>query len=311
MSSNQSTAAAGAHGAAPAAGSGQRGGAWRMVAAMALSGTIGWFVVTSGQPPVDVVFFRCLFGGAALLGTLALRRGWQPMRRAEWGWLALGGVTLILNWLCLFSAYAYSGISVSTVVYHTQPFFLLLLAALFQREAIAPGRLAWLVLAFGGVVLITGIEHGGAGRGMLAGVGLAMLAALLYAITTMATRRLKGIPAGQIAGLQMVLGVLMLSPLAHPAVASFDGRTWGALLALGLVHTGVMYTLLYGAFQRLNVLSIATLSFVYPLVAIVIDVLVFGVVLTALQLAGMAMILLAVVGNQLGWAPWQRRRAGD
>ncbi|WP_420994005.1 DMT family transporter [Cupriavidus sp. 30B13] len=282
------------------------GGAWRMVAAMVLSGTIGWFVVASGQPPVDVVFFRCLFGGVALLGTLALRRGWQPMRGADWGWLALGGVTLILNWLCLFSAYAHSGISVSTVVYHTQPFFLLLLAALFQREAIAPGRLAWLVLAFAGVVLITGLEHGGAVRGVLAGVGLAMLAALLYAVTTMATRRLKGIPAGQIAGLQMALGVVLLLPLAHPAVAGFGARTWGALLALGLVHTGVMYTLLYGAFQRLGVLSIATLSFIYPLVAIAIDVVVFGVVLTPLQLAGMAMILLAVVGNQLGWAPWRR-----
>ncbi|WP_458762708.1 DMT family transporter [Cupriavidus basilensis] len=286
------------------------GGAWRMVAAMALSGTIGWFVVTSGQSPLDVVFFRCIFGGAALLGTLALRRGWQPMRARDWGWLALGGVTLILNWLALFSAYSYSGISVSTVVYHTQPFFLLLLAALFQREAIAPGRLAWLVLAFGGVVLITGLEHGGATGGMLAGVGLAMLAALLYAITTMATRRLKGIPAGQIAGLQMAMGVVMLFPLAHPAVETFGGRTWGALLALGLVHTGVMYTLLYGAFQRLNVLSIATLSFVYPLVAIVIDVLVFGVVLTPLQLAGMALILLAVIGNQLGWNPLRRARAG-
>ncbi|MGN5476766.1 hypothetical protein ACTMU2_06750 [Cupriavidus basilensis] len=32
------------------------GGTWRMIAAMAMSGTIGWFVVTSGQPTIDVVF---------------------------------------------------------------------------------------------------------------------------------------------------------------------------------------------------------------------------------------------------------------
>jgi len=285
------------------------GGAWRMIAAMALSGTIGWFVVTSGQSPIDVVFFRCLFGGAALLGALTLQRGWVRMDRARLGWLALGGVTLILNWLCLFSAYSYSGISIATVVYHTQPFFLLMLTAVFQREPFPFARLPWLLLAFAGVVLITGLDHGASGGGMIFGIGLAMLAALLYAITTMATRRLQGIAPGQIAGLQMVLGVLMLAPLAHPAASTFDGRTWRALLALGLVHTGVMYTLLYGAFQRLNVVSIATLSFIYPLVAIVIDVTVFHVVLSPLQLAGMALVLLGVIANQLGWSVPLRIRA--
>ncbi|PZX21769.1 conserved hypothetical protein, DUF6; putative membrane protein [Cupriavidus phytorum] len=287
----------------------QPGGTWRMAAAMVLSGTIGWFVVTSGQPPLDVVFFRCLFGGAALLGVLTLQRGWVRMTRAQAGWLVLGGVTLVLNWLALFSAYAYSGIAIATVVYHTQPFFLLLLTSVLQREPFPFARLPWLVLAFAGVMLITGLEHGAGGASMLAGIGLGLLAALLYAVTTLATRRLQAIPPGQIAGLQMVLGVLMLAPLAHPAAGSYGGGTWAALLALGLVHTGVMYTLLYGAFQRLSVVSIATLSFIYPLVAIVIDVMVFGVVLGPLQVAGMALVLLGVVANQLGWALPLRRRA--
>ncbi|WP_373379059.1 DMT family transporter [Cupriavidus nantongensis] len=285
------------------------GGTWRMAAAMVLSGTIGWFVVTSGQPPLDVVFFRCLFGGAALLGALTLQRGWVRMSRAQAGWLVLGGVTLVLNWLALFSAYAYSGIAIATVVYHTQPFFLLLLTSVLQREPFPFARLPWLLLAFAGVMLITGLEHGAGGASMLAGIGLGLLAALLYAVTTLATRRLQAIPPGQIAGLQMVLGVLMLAPLAHPPAGSYGGVTWAALLALGLVHTGVMYTLLYGAFQRLSVVSIATLSFIYPLVAIVIDVMVFGVVLGPLQVAGMALVLLGVVANQLGWALPLRRRA--
>ncbi len=37
-------------------------GSLRMSAAMVLSGTIGWFVVASGQPVVDVVFWRCVLG---------------------------------------------------------------------------------------------------------------------------------------------------------------------------------------------------------------------------------------------------------
>ena len=85
------------------------------------------------------------------------------MDTRQWSWLALGGIALILNWICLFSAYRYSGISIATVVYHTQPFFLLWLVALFQRERVGAGRLPWLLLAFAGVVLITGLEHGGSG----------------------------------------------------------------------------------------------------------------------------------------------------
>lgn len=284
----------------PGATVNQPGGVWRMVAAMALSGTIGWFVVTSGQSPRDVVFFRCVFGALSLLGMLTLRRGWVRLDKRSAAWLALGGVTLVLNWLCLFSAYHYSGISVSTVVYHTQPFFLLILGTLIQREPFPLARLPWLVVAFGGVVLITGLEHGAVG-GMAAGIGLALAAALLYAITTLATRRLSGIAPGQIAGLQMVIGIIMLAPLAHPPVASFDAKTWGALLALGLIHTGFMYTLLYGAFQRLSMVSIATLSFVYPLVAIVIDVIAFDLRLDALQILGMVLVLLGVIANQLNW----------
>ncbi|TIU58568.1 MAG: EamA/RhaT family transporter, partial [Mesorhizobium sp.] len=42
-------------------------GTVEMTAAMAILGTIGWFVVLSGQPAIDVVFWRCAFGAATLL----------------------------------------------------------------------------------------------------------------------------------------------------------------------------------------------------------------------------------------------------
>lgn len=44
-----------------------RRGTLEMTAAMLISGTIGWFVLVSGQPVLDVVFWRCVFGAATLL----------------------------------------------------------------------------------------------------------------------------------------------------------------------------------------------------------------------------------------------------
>ena len=279
-----------------------KGGVWRMALAMSLSGTIGAFVLLSGQTPQTVVLYRCLLGAAALLGWLAWRGGWKRPTLPALGWIALGAASLILNWLCLFSAYRLSSISIATVVYQTQPFFLLLLAALLQRELPAWHKLPWLALAFAGVALSTGIDLHGAHGDLLSGVLLALAAALLYALTTLATRKLGGYAPAQIAGLQLLMGVAVLAPMAEVAPVHFDTAAWASLLIIGLVHTGVVYELMYAAFQRLRADAIASLSFIYPLVAIAVDLLLFHTRLTPLQCVGMAMILASVVANQRGVA---------
>jgi drug/metabolite transporter (DMT)-like permease len=285
-----------------------RSGTWRMLVAMALSGTIGLLVVESGQPPEVVVFFRCLIGGAGLLAWLAWTRGWLPMSRRDLGWLVLGGAALVVNWLCLFSAYRYTSISVATVVYHTQPFMLVALAALFQGERIAAGRLPWLVLAMVGVVLSSGLEWGsGSVRPAWQGVALACTAAVLYAIVTLATQRLKHLPPAQIAAVQMGVGVLMLAPLALPLDAPLGARGLAAVAVLGAVHTAFMYTLMYAAFQRLSSQAIAALSFTYPAVALLVDLAWYQAVPATGQWLGMVLIVVAVVAHRLGWDLFQHR----
>jgi drug/metabolite transporter (DMT)-like permease len=118
-----------------------------MVLAMALSGTIGLLVVESGLPVLWVVWLRCLLGGLGLAAWVLWSGQWSRPSWRESGWLLLGAVALIVNWLCLFRAYEYSGIAIATVVYHVQPFLLLLLAALLQGEPLPLNRLPWLVLA--------------------------------------------------------------------------------------------------------------------------------------------------------------------
>lgn len=48
-----------------------RRGSWEMVGAMLISGTIGWFVLVSGVPVIEVVFWRCVIGALTLAGVLA------------------------------------------------------------------------------------------------------------------------------------------------------------------------------------------------------------------------------------------------
>ena len=270
----------------------------QMVAAMVISGTIGVFVVGSGQPPLTVVLLRCLIGAAALLGWLARSGDWRPVDLHAAKWIALGAAALIGNWLCLFAAFKLAGISIATVVYHVQPFILVLLAALTQREPLDRRKLPWLLLAFAGVAFTTGIDSGGGAAGMAAGVLLALVAAFLYAVATLATRKLKAYAPAQIAGLQLALGSLVLTPMASIEPHAISSGQWTCLVVVGLVHTGLVYNLMYGAFQRLRAEAIAGLSFIYPLVAMLADYAVFDTRLGLWQWAGVGMILLSLAGSQ-------------
>lgn len=281
----------------------------QMLVAMVLSGTIGLFVLASGQPAMTVVLLRSLIGGLSLLALLYWQGGWQDLNARQVKWLVLGATALIINWLCLFSAYRLSSISIATVVYHVQPFFLLILLAMTQKDGQILRKLPFLLLAFAGVVLSSGLDirqdflrsTDGHFSQALAGALLALLAALLYAFATLATRKLQGIAPAQIAGLQLLTGALVLMPMADLSSWSWHWQSWGSLLLLGFVHTGLMYKLMYDAFQKLNATSIATLSFIYPLVALLVDVWFFSTILSAVQLLGMAMILIAVLANQREW----------
>lgn len=286
----------------------QRRGALEMAAAMVISGTIGWMVLASGRPVAEVVFWRCLLGAATLLPVCAWlgQLRWPPMRGRQWALAVAGGVALVANWLLLFAAYARTSISVATVVYNTQPFMLVGLGALLLGERPGRARLPWLLLSFGGVLLIVQARPGGQGAAYLEGVALALAAALCYALAALLAKKLHGVPPPLISLTQTLVGALLLWPFAWQGGAP-GAASWPWLAALGVVHTGLMYVLLYGAIQRLPTPAIGALSFLYPLVALGVDMLVFGLRPGWLQWLGGAAVLLGAAGTVLGWAPQRGR----
>jgi drug/metabolite transporter (DMT)-like permease len=282
-----------------------------MVAAMLISGTIGWFVLVSGVPVVEVVFWRCVIGAVTLLvvcwlmGYLRL----ELLSYAKLGLAMLSGVAIVGNWLLLFESYAKASISISTAVYNVQPFMLVMLAAVFLGEKITVQKLAWLSVAFVGMLAIV-TAHGdqqNTGDDYLAGVGLALGAAFLYAIAALIIKRLKEVPPHLMALIQVTTGALLLAPLMQWQSLSASMDSWAALLTLGVVHTGLMYVLLYGAIQKLPTAITGALSFIYPIAAIFVDWIAFGHRLGWLQWLGVAAILLAAAGLQRGW--WWRPKA--
>jgi drug/metabolite transporter (DMT)-like permease len=290
--------------------SAERFGTLQMSAAMALSGTLGFFVLESGQTPFNVVFFRCLFGALALLvycharGLLARRY----FTRRTLLLAAAAGAALVMNWVLLFSAYRLASISLSTAVYNFQPFFLMALGALFLGERPGVAKVAWAAVAFSGLLLLLDLKvaqvslHDAHLLGLLLGMG----AGALYAVTAIIVKRLSGIPPHLLALVQAAVGIVMLAPVADFSTLPGSLSQWGCLVVLGVVHTCLMYILLYSAIQKLATPVIAALSFIYPAVAILVDYAFFGQRLDIAQAMGISLILLAVAGVTLNWRLWPR-----
>lgn len=281
-----------------------------MTAAMIIIGTISWFVVISGQSVLDVVFWRCVFGAVALFVICA---GMGLLRRVlnlnTLGWAILGGVAIVTNQLMLFKSFSLSSISVSAVTHSTQPFILVGLGAIFFGERLTLNKFAWLAISFGGLVLITitkpGLDSTGpdyvVGTDYVGGIALAFGAAFLWAISTITTKKLKGTPPQLIALIHVCVGMLMLIPFTNLENLPDTASSWGALIALGVVHTGIVYVLMYGAVQKLPTHLLGSLSFIYPVTAVLVDLIAFGYRPQLGQIVGAVAILLATVGMNLDW----------
>jgi drug/metabolite transporter (DMT)-like permease len=287
-------------------------GAVEMAVAMAVAGTIGWFVVVSGRPVLNVVFWRCLFGAATLFVVCASKGFLRIISLRVLLLSALGGVAIVLNWILLFAAYSRASISMATAVYNVQPFMLVCFGAIFLGERLTAAKLAWLGVAFVGLLMIVQLDTGAghADGHFLLGVVMALGAALMWAIGALIAKQLKGTPPHLIALIQMCVGALLLAPFAeiHNLPASFGA--WSILAVIGVVHTGFVYVLMYGAVHKLPTHAQGVLSFIYPIVAIAVDVIAFGHRLSFAQIAGAAAILVAVAGmHRYGGAPKEQKSA--
>ncbi|MBG0854631.1 DMT family transporter [Streptomyces spinoverrucosus] len=274
---------------------------------MLLSGTLGVFVVESGASPFNVVFYRCVFG-TLFLGLYCLIRGFfknHGFTAKKLGLAALGGVFIVFNWAFLFESYSSTSISVATVVYHTQPFFVVMLGALLFKDRITAHKAGWLLVAFLGLILVAGVSTSdlSGGSSYLVGLGYALLAALFYGLSTIITKRVTGVKPHLVALVQVLLGIPLLLPFTQLDQSADFGTGWAWLVGLGFIHTGVMYVLMYSSYQKLPTSKIAVLAFVYPAAAMICDWAVYGHHVTWTQALGIPLIVAASLGINLGWRP--------
>lgn len=276
----------------------ERQGQALMLAGGVLLGTLGVFVEEAGQDPLTAVWFRCAFGGLALLvwGLIGGRLG--ELRLSRRGLLAAvaAGLLMLLNWGLFFAAIERTSIAVATVIFHVQPLLVMAFGVLFLREPFSRRQGAAVLIALLGLVLATGLLEqmrgidGAYGWGVLMCLG----GAISYAAVTLIAKSARGLSSFALAWWQCLVGVVVL--LAWPLTQGWPawGMAWAWLAGLGVIHTGLAYVLLYAGISRLPAGRIALLQFVYPAVAVLVDWAVYGRALSSWQLLGVVLMAAAL-----------------
>ncbi|MEI2387405.1 DMT family transporter [Breoghania sp. JC706] len=274
--------------------------------AMALSGTVGVVVVASGLSSVSAVFFRCLFGAMALSLWCILRRKFDiaSINRGNVAIVVISGLFLVVNWAALFQSVRLIQVGLSFVIYHLQPFWIIIIGAAFLGERLSKAKLLWTGVAFVGLILVVGPKIGAisADWGLAAGIFFALLASVLYAGSTLTARRITNVDPSFLAIVHCVIGMVVFSPvLAGFQWGEVTAVGWSCLVSLGIVQTGVVYTLLYATYPKVPTATIAICAFLNPITALVSDYLVYGHSITLVQGLGVAIIMIAELGVTVGW----------
>jgi drug/metabolite transporter (DMT)-like permease len=270
-----------------------------VVAAAAGFGTIGVFGEVAAS--IDLALATLLpvrFGLAtvAVCG-VAVARGWSlpAARRDRLASLGLGVVYTLMT-LAYFVSLRYLTAGLATVVLYTYPAMLVLLSAAVLDEVVTPRKAVSVGLASAGVGLVAWTGVAGAEP---VGVALALASAACYAAYTAGSRYVvpratpEGVMLGVLAGttLSMALYGVLDGGLAVPT----GGDEWAVVLGIAVVSTVAPHLLFYEGVSRLEAGRVGVASTVEPVVAVVLGALLLGERVTAVVVAGGALVLGGVV----------------
>ena len=275
---------------------------------MLVFGTIGLLRRFIDLPSAVIACFRGLLGCVLLL-LLQRLRGRKPdlaaLRRYLPALLISGGM-IGFNWMLLFEAYRYTSVSVATLSYYFAPVIVTLVCPILFHEKLTGKKFLCFVMSTLGLVLITGI---GDTRGSddLKGILFGLGAAVFYATVILLNKSIHQVEGIHRTFLQFLSAIVVLIPYVLSTngitLSSLNAVGWVNLLIVGLVHTGVTYCLYFSSLKELPGQEAAILSYIDPLVAVLVSVTLLGESMTAMQVIGGALILGFTLLNELSPVP--------
>lgn len=276
-----------------------------LAASMAIFGTLAPFVRNISVSSGELALYRAVLA-AALIGIYFLTTGQKlPVKSLghELPLLLISGVAMGINWILLFEAYKYTTVAISTLSYYFAPVIVTAVCPFLFKEMLTWKQILCFLMSTLGLSLVIGITNLGSGGNDGLGIAFGLGAAVFYAAVILLNKFIRGIAGIQRTFLQFLAAIAVLTPYVlltgGITLGSLSGTGWICLLIVGIVHTGITYCLYFSSLKELPGQEAAILSYIDPLVAVVIGVLVLGEPLSWQQLIGGGLILGFTLWNEL------------
>jgi drug/metabolite transporter (DMT)-like permease len=260
--------------------------------------------------PSMVAFLRIALAALVLL-PVAASQGALSGVRSRAGWLGLVGAVQVAGPFVLISAGEEEiSSSLAGILVASAPLFTALLAIWVDHEERSQGlRLAGVLVGFGGVALLLGVDLGGSGSALLGGLAV-VLASLGYAIGGFLVKhRLAGVaPVGLSAAVMSASAIILLPPALLTAPEAAPGLGPAAAVAvLGVLGTGVAFVIFYGLIASIGPARAFLVTYIAPGFAVAYGALLLSEQVTVATLAGLALILSGSWLAAEGRLPGRRR----
>jgi len=269
-----------------------------LIASMCIFGTIG---ILRRYIPLSsslVALVRGVIGAAFLILITMLRK--QPSDRAvlrrKLPLLAISGAAIGFNWILLFEAYNYTTVATATLCYYLAPILVILASPFVLKEKMTLRKALCAAVALGGMVLVSGIlDTASTGtdnfKGILFGIG----AAILYASVILMNKKMPEVPSFDKTILQLSAASIALLPYVllteDLSAITLSPLSAGLLLVAGILHTGIAYWMYFGSMGHLDSNTVALMSYIDPVLAIVLSMVFLREPMTGLAGLGAVMIL--------------------
>ena len=272
---------------------------------MAIFGTIGVFTRLISLSSSEIALYRAILAVIVIALFLALskKKVFQGIKNKTLVLLFLSGAAMGFNWILLFEAYNYTSLTAATLSYYFAPTIVLLSSPIVMKERLKKtGVLCFLLSSIGLVMVIAG---GGGGRGSddLKGIFLGLGAAVLYATVILINKKIGEIDGIGRTFLQFISAIIVLTPYVSLKsgfnLIGLDPTGWLSLLVLGIIHTGMTYSVYFSSLPLLKGSEISLLSYIDPLTAMLISAFVLSEPTTLLQIAGGVLILGSTLFSEL------------
>lgn len=277
-----------------------------IIIAMTIWGTIGIFRRYIPMSSGIIAFTRGCIGTVFLVAVMLLTRkkiSFQAIRN-NLILLIISGAVMAVNWIMLFESYKYTSVATATICYYMEPVFVMIASPFLLGEKLSLKKVICIIVSLGGVVLVSGVTgmtefSFGEIKGVLLGLG----AAVLYAAVVIINKKLKNISAYDKTIVQLLVSTVTVVPyilmVENFTPVKIEPLGIVMLILVGVLHTGVAYTLYFGSMENVKAQTIALFSYIDPVVAIILSAVILKEKIGIPEICGAVLVLGSTLVSEL------------